>query len=138
LPAPFSSWKLLLDLFQKTHNHRVVDSLGITFTALSDPTRRAIINRLSRNPSSVHGLTGPFELSQQAISKHLAYLERAKIVKKAKVGRESICTLRPEAIKAVSDWTLHYRRFWEESFNKLDSVLKEMKGLEAKNDKKQS
>jgi DNA-binding transcriptional ArsR family regulator len=116
----------------------VVDYLGITFTALSDPTRRAIIDRLSRSPSSVHGLMGPFELSQQAISKHLAYLERAQIIKKAKVGRESICTLRPEAIKAVSDWALYYRRFWEESFNKLDSVLKEMKRLEAKNDKKRN
>ncbi len=61
------------------------------------------------------------------ISKHVAYLVRAKIVIKTKRGRESVCTLRPEAIKKISDWALEYRRFWEESFSKLDEVLREMK-----------
>ncbi len=110
----------------------VVDALGTTFMALSDPTRRAMIKRLSQSPASVHGLTDPFALSQQMISKHIAYLVRARIVKKAKHGRESVCTLRPEAIKAVSDWALDYRRFWEESFDKLDAVLTEMKKTEVK------
>ena len=110
----------------------VVDALGTTFMALSDPTRRAMIKRLSQSPASVHGLTEPFALSQQMISKHIAYLVRARIVKKAKHGRESVCTLRPEAIKAVSDWALDYRRFWEESFDKLDAVLTEMKKTEVK------
>ncbi len=98
--------------------------------ALSDPTRRALIERLSHSPASVHGLTEPFALSQQMISKHIAYLVRARLVKKTKSGRESVCTLRPEAIKAVSDWALDYRRFWEESFDKLDVVLAEMKRTE--------
>ena len=75
-------------------------------------------------------MTEPFALSQQMISKHIAYLVRARIVKKKKHGRESVCTLRPEAIKAVSDWALDYRRFWEESFDKLDAVLTEMKETE--------
>ena len=110
----------------------VVDKLGTTFAALSDPTRRAMIKRLSQSPASIHGLTEPFELSQQMISKHIAYLVRARIVKKTKRGRESVCTLRPEAIKAVSDWALDYRRFWEESFDKLDAVLTEMKKTEVK------
>jgi DNA-binding transcriptional ArsR family regulator len=110
----------------------VVDTLGTTFVALSDPTRRAIIKRLSQSPASVHGLTEPFALSQQMISKHIAYLVRARIVKKTKLGRESVCTLRPEAIKAVSDWALDYRRFWEERFDKLDAVLTEMKEAEVK------
>ncbi len=66
------------------------------------------------------------------ISKHIAYLVRARIVKKTKRGRESVCTLRPEAIKAVSDWALDYRRFGEESFDKLDVVLTEMKKTEVK------
>ena len=105
----------------------VVDRLGTTFAALSDPTRRAMIERLSRGPASVHGLTEPFALSQQMISKHFAYLVRARIVIKTKRGRESVCTLRPEAIKTVRDWAFNYRRFWEESFDKLDAVVHQMK-----------
>jgi DNA-binding transcriptional ArsR family regulator len=86
-----------------------------------------MIQRLSHGPATVHGLTEPFELSQQMISKHIAYLVRARIVIKTKRGRESVCTLRPEAIKTVSDWAISYRRFWEESFEKLDVVINEMK-----------
>jgi DNA-binding transcriptional ArsR family regulator len=121
----------------KIHYHMVVDSLGTTFAALSDPTRRAMIERLSRGPASVHGLTERFDLSQQMISKHIAYLVRARIVIKTKRGRESICTLRPEAIKTVSDWAISYRQFWEESFDKLDAVVKQMK-KEVRDDKKHS
>ncbi len=86
-----------------------------------------MIDRLSRGPASVHGLTEPFALSQQMISKHIAVLVRARIVVKTKRGRESICTLRPQAIKTVNDWAMTYRRFWEESFDKLDLVLNQMK-----------
>src|SRR6202012_361013 len=114
----------------------VVDRLGTTFAALSDPTRRAMIDRLSYGPATVHGLTEPFALSQQMISKHIACLVRARIVIKTKRGRESVCTLRPEAIKTVSDWAFNYRRFWEESFEKLDAVVKEMKKKEVRDKKK--
>ena len=114
----------------------VVDCLDTTFAALSDPTRRAMIERLSRGPASVHGLTERFALSQQMISKHIAYLVRARLVVKTKRGRESICTLRPQAIKTVSDWAISYRQFWEESFDKLDVVLNRMKKAEVKDDKK--
>ena len=86
-----------------------------------------MIERLSRGPTSVHGLTEPFALSQQMISKHIACLVRARIVIKTKCGRESVCTLRPEAIKTVSDWAFSYRRFWEESFDKLEEVVRQMK-----------
>jgi len=113
----------------------VVDKLGTTFAALSDPTRRAMIERLSHGPASVHGLTEPFALSQQMISKHIAYLVRARIVIKRKRGRESVCTLRPAAIKTVSDWAAYYRRFWEESFDKLEVVVNEMKKKEVRDDK---
>ena len=116
----------------------VVDKLSTTFAALSDPTRRAMVARLSNGPASVHGLTERFALSQQMISKHIAYLVRARIVIKTKRGRESICTLRPEAIKTVSDWAVSYRRFWEESFDKLDLVVKQMKKEEAGDDRKRS
>jgi len=114
----------------------VVDRLGTTFAALSDPTRRAMIERLSRGPASVHGLTERFALSQQMISKHIAYLVRARIVIKTRQGRESICTLRPQAIKTVSDWAFNYRQFWEESFDKLEVVVNQMKQAEIRDDKK--
>jgi DNA-binding transcriptional ArsR family regulator len=110
----------------------VVDRLGTTFAALSDPTRRAMVERLARGPDSVHGLTEPFALSQQMISKHIACLVRARIVIKTKRGRESICTLRPQAIKAVSDWAISYRQFWEESLDKLGAVVKRMKEEEVR------
>ena len=114
----------------------VVDRLGTTFAALSDPTRLAMIERLSRGPASVHVLTARFALLQQMISKHIAYLVRARIVIKTKRGRESICTLRPKAIKTVSDWAISYRQFWEERFDKLEVVVNQMKKAEVRDDKK--
>jgi len=90
------------------------------------------VERLSRGPASVHVLTEPFALSQQMISKHIAYLVRARIVAKTKRGRESICTLRPETIKKVNDWAMSYRQFWEESFDKLDEVVQRMKKEEVR------
>src|SRR5689334_100982 len=116
----------------------VVDSLDTKFAALSDPTRRAMVERLSLGPASVHGLTEPFALSQQMISKHIAYLVRARIVIKTKRGRESVCTLRPEAIKTVSDWASSYRQLWEERFDRLDAVVNQMKKAEARDAKKHS
>jgi DNA-binding transcriptional ArsR family regulator len=111
-----------------------VDTLDMTFSTLSDPTRRAMIERLSHGPASVHGLTEPFALSQQMISKHIAYLVRARLVIKTKRGRESVCSLRPEAIRTVSDWAFSYRRFWEESFDKLETVVNQMKKMEVRDD----
>ena len=70
------------------------------------------------------------------ISKHIAYLVRARIVIKTKRGRESICKLRPESIKAVSDWAFSYRQFWEDSFDKLGVVLNQMKKVQVKDGKK--
>ena len=95
-----------------------------------------MIERLSHGPASVHALTDRFAVSQQMISKHIAYLVRARIVIKTKRGRESICTLRPEAIKTVSDWAISYREFWEESFDKLDAVVNQIKKAEVGHDKK--
>jgi len=109
----------------------VVDNLDSAFAALADPTRRAIISKLTLGPASIHDLTEPFPLSQQMISKHVACLVRARIVVKRRRGRESICTLRPNAVKVVADWALDFRRLWEERFDKLDAVLQEMKSGEA-------
>ncbi len=93
-----------------------------------------MVARLSQGPASVHSLTEPFALSQQMISKHVATLVRARIVVKTKRGRESVCTLRPEAIKTVSDWAFSYRRFWEESFDKLEVVVNQMRKEEVRDD----
>jgi len=108
----------------------VVNKLDSTFAALADPTRRAMVLKLALGPASIHDLTEPFALSQQMISKHVACLARARIVVKRRRGRESICTLRPTAIKAVADWALDFRSLWEASFDKLDAVLEEMKNQE--------
>ncbi len=124
-----------LDIFRKFHYLLVVNALDSTFAALADPTRRAMVVKLTHGPASIHDLTEPFSLSQQMISKHVACLVRARIVVKRRRGRESICTLRPTAIKAVADWSLDFRRLWEESFDKLDAVLQEMKSEEASHDR---
>jgi DNA-binding transcriptional ArsR family regulator len=121
-----------LDALSLIHYHTVVNKLDLTFSALADPTRRAMVSKLTHGPASIHDLTEPFSLSQQMISKHVACLVRARIVVKQKRGRESICSLRPSAIKAVSDWALDFRRLWEESFDKLDGVLQEMKNEESR------
>lgn len=89
-----------------------------------------MVSKLTRGPASIHDLTAPFSLSQQMISKHVACLVRAQIVVKRRSGRESICTLRTTAVKAVADWALDFRRLWEERFDKLDAVLKKMKNEE--------
>jgi DNA-binding transcriptional ArsR family regulator len=116
------------------HYLLVVDTLSTTFAALSDPTRRAMVKRLTRGPATIHSLTEPFALSQQMISKHVATLVRARLVVKERHGRESVCKLSPEAIKTVADWALDFRRLWEDSFDNLDAVLQEMKAEEANDD----
>jgi DNA-binding transcriptional ArsR family regulator len=112
-----------------------VTALDSTFAALADPTRRAMVIKLTIGPASIHDLTEPFSLSQQMISKHVACLVRARIVVKQRRGRESICTLRPTAIEAVAEWALDFQRLWKESFDKLDAVLQEMKREETTHDK---
>lgn len=135
VPTHSRHLKIPIDLSQPIHYLMVVNQLNTTFAALADPTRRAMVERLARGPASVHSLTEPFGLSQQMISKHVAYLVRAQIVVKTKQGRESICALRPEAIKNVSDWAISYRQFWEESFDKLEVVVNQIK-MEADHDGK--
>ena len=110
----------------------VVDKLSTTFAALSDPTRRHIIDRLTIGPASVRELTEPFSISQQAISKHLAYLERARLIKKKKEGREQVCTLNPRVIRDVAAWAEGYRRYWEQNYERLDALLEELKETERK------
>ena len=89
-----------------------------------------MVHKLTLGPATIHALTQPFDLSQQMISKHVACLVRADIVVKQKRGRESICSLSPAAIKSVADWAIDFRRLWEESLDKLEAVLHEMKNEE--------
>ena len=102
-------------------------ALDQTFAALSDLTRRNILARLRQGEATVTQLAEPFGISQQAISKHLAYLERAQLIEKRREGRQHFCTLRPAALKDASDWIEQYRRHWDEAFDRLDLVLKDMK-----------
>ncbi|MGE3277640.1 MAG: ArsR/SmtB family transcription factor [Vicinamibacterales bacterium] len=97
--------------------------LSITLAALSDPTRRAIVARLKAGPASVTELGEPFGVSQQAISKHLAYLERANLVRTRRDGRQQIRELNPDPIRAVADWTEQYRSHWEGAFSRLGDLV---------------
>ena len=105
------------------HNHMVVDSLSLTLAALSDPTRRAILARLRAGPASVTELSEPFGVSQQAISKHLAYLERANLVQTRRDGRQQIRELNPAPIREVAEWAEEYRRYWQGAFSRLRDLL---------------
>jgi DNA-binding transcriptional ArsR family regulator len=113
----------------------VVDKLSSTFAALSDPTRRMVLERLTDGPATVNEIARPFQMTQQAVSKHLACLERSHLITKKRRGREHLCTLVPGAIKSVADWADGYRQFWEGSFDRLDEYLKEMQSKERKHDK---
>jgi DNA-binding transcriptional ArsR family regulator len=104
-----------------------VNVLDQTFVALSDRTRRQILERLRRGPATVTELAEPFSISQQAISKHLACLERARLIEKQRLGRRQFCALRAATLKDACDWMEPYRRLWNESLDQLDALLKEMK-----------
>ena len=114
----------------------VVDTLTITFGALADPTRRSLVRRLAGGPASVGELARPFRISQQAVSKHLACLERAGLVEKRQAGRLRFCALRAARFREAADWVAPYRRCWEESFGRLEEHLQGMKSAVHKPEKK--
>jgi DNA-binding transcriptional ArsR family regulator len=113
------------------------DQLSITFAALADPTRRAMLARLSSGAASVTELAKPFEMSMPAISKHLKVLERAGLIARSRDAQWRPCTLEGARLKEVSDWLEHYRRFWEQTFDRLDEYLRELKKKEKKHERKQ-
>jgi DNA-binding transcriptional ArsR family regulator len=102
---------------------------------LSDPTRRAILDRLARGPATINVIAEPFQLTQQAISKHIAYLERAKLIEKRREGRQQLCMLTPESLQTVVTWVESCQRVWAARFDRLDEVLESMK-KEKQNGKK--
>jgi DNA-binding transcriptional ArsR family regulator len=109
------------------------DRLSATFAALADPTRRAILARLIGGEASVKELAEPFEMSLPAVSKHLKVLERAGLIARGREAQWRPCTLQAGPLKDISDWVEQYRRFWEQSFDRLDEYLKELQGKGKKN-----
>jgi len=113
------------------------DRLSETFGALADPTRRAILARLSSGEASVTELAQPFAMSMPAISKHLKVLERAGLIARGREAQWRPCRLQAGPLRDVAGWVELYRRFWEDSFNRLDDYLQELKKQDSKNKKKE-
>ncbi len=104
------------------------DPLSMTFAALADPTRRAILARLAGGgEASVTELAAPFDMSLPAVSKHLKVLERAGLITRGRDAQWRPCKLEATPLKDVAEWTERYRRFWEESFDRLDDYLQQLK-----------
>lgn len=102
------------------------DQLSTTFAALADPTRRAILTRLTAGEATVLELAAPFELSLPSISKHLKVLERARLIARGRERQWRPCRLDATPLEEVADWLEHYRQFWEQSFDRLDDYLREL------------
>jgi DNA-binding transcriptional ArsR family regulator len=103
------------------------DRLNTTFAALADPTRRAILARLTAGDATVLELAEPFDMSLPAISKHLKVLERAGLISRGRDAQRRPCRIQGAPLKEATEWIDQYRRFWEGSFDRLDDYLKEMK-----------
>jgi DNA-binding transcriptional ArsR family regulator len=101
-------------------------SLDAAFSALADPTRRAILARLALGETSVTELAKPFAMSMPAVSKHLKVLERAGLIARGRAAQWRPCRIEPKALKEIDDWMEHYRRFFDESFDRLDDYLKRL------------
>jgi DNA-binding transcriptional ArsR family regulator len=114
------------------------DRLSSTFAALADPTRRAILARLASGETSVLKLAEPFDMSLPAVSKHLKVLERAGLIARGREAQWRPCRLKATPLKGIADWVEHYRRFWEESFDRLDDYLKELQRKEKKHGRKKA
>jgi DNA-binding transcriptional ArsR family regulator len=110
------------------------DQLSLTFAALADPTRRAILARLASGEASVKELAEPFEMSLPAVSKHLKVLERAGLIERGRQAQWRPARLDAGPLRDVSEWVERYRKFWEESFDKLAEYLQELQEKEKKDD----
>ena len=113
------------------------EHLNATFAALADPTRRAILARLASGETSVSELAEPFEMSMPAISKHLKVLQRAGLIERGREAQWRPCRLAAAPLKDASDWLDHYRRFWEEAFDRLEDYLRELQKQEPQKKEKQ-
>ncbi len=100
-----------------------MDALSTTFSALADPTRRAIIARLAQGKATVNELAEPFEISLPAVSRHLKVLEGAGLISRGRDAQWRPCTLEPQALKGIDEWLEFYRRFWDQRFDKMSAYL---------------
>jgi len=108
--------------------------LDLAFSALADPTRRAILGRLAKGDAIVTELAAPFDLSLPAISRHLKVLQRAGLIEQGRRAQWRPCRLKPEALRDVADWILQYREHWEGTFDHLDDYLRELQMTESRQD----
>jgi len=113
-----------------------IDHLSSTFAALADPTRRAILARLASGETSVTELAEPFEMTLPAVTKHLKVLERAGLITRGREAQWRPCRLKARPLKEAVDWLEHYRRFWEESLDRLDAYLHELQKKEKRHARK--
>ena len=113
------------------------DRLSITFAALADPTRRAILARLVQGERSVTELAKPFDMSMPAVSKHLRVLERAGLISRGREAQWRPCRIEGGPLKQVAEWAERYRHIWEARLDRLDDYLQELKAKEKKHDRKQ-
>jgi DNA-binding transcriptional ArsR family regulator len=107
--------------------HTTAHQFDLTFAALADPTRRAIVARLAQGEATVMELAKPFSMSQPAISKHLKVLENAGLISRGRDAQRRPCRLEPQVLADASGWLDHYREVWERNFRRLDVLLEEMK-----------
>lgn len=114
----------------------MTDRLSATFQALADPTRRAILARLALGETTVNDLAEPFDMSLPAVSKHLKVLENAGLIERGREAQWRPCKLKADSLRDASDWIGQYRRFWEESFDRLDAYLTELQAKDARKGKK--
>ena len=108
------------------------DRLSLTFGALADPTRRAILARLALGETTVNELARPFKMSGPAVSKHLKVLERAGLIERGREAQWRPCRIAPGGLKGVDEWLERYREFWDERFDRLESYLREVQAKEKK------
>jgi DNA-binding transcriptional ArsR family regulator len=111
------------------------DHLSATFAALADPTRRAILSRLTIGEATVAELAKPFDISPPAVTKHLKVLQRAGLITQGRQAQWRPCRLAPEPLREVAEWVEPYRRLWEERFDRLDAYLQELQSKEPENDR---
>jgi DNA-binding transcriptional ArsR family regulator len=108
----------------------MADTLSVTLSALADPTRRAILARLAKGETTVNEIAKPFDISLPAVSRHLKVLEAAGLISRGREAQWRPCRLETQALKTVDDWLSRYRRFWTESFDKMDAYIAELKTKE--------
>ena len=114
----------------------MADQLSLTFAALADPTRRAILARLASGECSVTELAEPFDMSMPAVSKHLRVLERAGLIARGREAQWRPCRIEAAPLKQVADWAEGYRKIWEQHFDSLELYLQQMKATARKQERK--